>query len=103
LDEDDYDDYEWQDEDEEEPEPSQEEPEPQEEPESQERALMQLLGHKNIANTLIYTQLIEFEDDDKCCSAMAHNAEEAQQLIESGFEYVCNHKDSMLFRVLLTS
>jgi len=26
--------------------------------------VMRLLGHKNIKNTLIYTQLIEFEEDD---------------------------------------
>jgi len=26
--------------------------------------VMQLLGHKNINNTLIYTQLITFENDD---------------------------------------
>ncbi len=60
--------------------------------------VMKLLGHKNIANTLIYTQLIEFEDDDKYCSAIAHNTEEAQKLIEIGFEYVCNHENVMLFR-----
>jgi len=60
--------------------------------------VMRLLGHKSIANTLIYTQLIEFEEDDKYCSAIAHNTEEAQKLIESGFEYVCNHENVMLFR-----
>jgi hypothetical protein len=60
--------------------------------------VMKLLGHKNIANTLIYTQLVEFEDDDKYCSAIAYNVEEAQKLIEIGFEYVCNHENVMLFR-----
>jgi len=60
--------------------------------------VMRLLGHKSIANTLIYTQLIEFEEDDKYCSAIAHNTEEAQKLIETGFEYVCNHENVMLFR-----
>lgn len=60
--------------------------------------VMKLLGHKNIANTLIYTQLVEFEEDDKYCSAIAHNMEEAQKLVEIGFEYVCNHGDVMLFR-----
>ena len=59
---------------------------------------MRFLGHKNIAKTLIYTQLAEFEDDDKYCSAIAHNVEEAQELIEIGFEYVCNHENVMLFR-----
>jgi hypothetical protein len=59
---------------------------------------MRFLGHKNIAKTLIYTQLAEFEGDDKYCSAIAHNVEEAQKLIEIGFEYVCNHENVMLFR-----
>jgi integrase len=60
--------------------------------------VMKLLGHKNIANTLIYTQLVEFEEDDKYCSAIAYIVEEAQKLIELGFEYVCNHENVMLFR-----
>lgn len=59
--------------------------------------VMRLLGHKNIANTLIYTQLVEFESDEYC-SAVANNVDEAKKLIEAGFEYVCSHKDEMLFR-----
>jgi integrase len=60
--------------------------------------VMRLLGHKSIANTLIYTQLVEFEDDDKYCTAVADNVEDARKLLETGFEYVCSHKDEMLFR-----
>ena len=60
--------------------------------------VMRLLGHKSIANTLIYTQLVEFEDDDKYCTAVANNVQEARQLLETGFEYVCSQKDEMLFR-----
>jgi hypothetical protein len=56
-----------------------------------------LLGHKNIANTLIYTQLVEF-DSDEYCSAVANNVDEAKKLIEAGFEYVCSHNETMLFR-----
>ncbi len=33
--------------------------------------VMKLLGHKNIANTVIYTQLIECEEDDQYCTARA--------------------------------
>jgi hypothetical protein len=58
---------------------------------------MKLLGHKNIANTLIYTQLAEFEGDEYC-SATASNVEEAKKLIEAGFEYVCSHYETMLLR-----
>jgi hypothetical protein len=59
---------------------------------------MQVLGHKNIKNTLIYTQLLEFQDDEYV-SKVAANAEEAKQYVESGFEYVCTTPDNlMLFR-----
>ena len=59
--------------------------------------VMKLLGHKNIANTLIYTQLVEFEGYEYS-SAVAHDVEEAKKLIEAGFEYVCSHNETMLFR-----
>jgi hypothetical protein len=59
---------------------------------------MRLLGHKNINNTLIYTQLVEFEDDDKYCTAVASDVQEARKLLETGFEYVCSHNEIMLFK-----
>jgi integrase len=59
--------------------------------------VMKLLGHKNIANTLIYTQLVEFEGDEYC-SAVVRSVEEAQKLVEAGFEYVRSHDETMLFR-----
>jgi hypothetical protein len=58
---------------------------------------VKLLGHKSIANTLIYTQLVEFEGDEYC-SAVANNVDEAKKLIEAGFDYVCSHNETMLFR-----
>ena len=60
--------------------------------------VMRLLGHKSIANTLIYTQLVEFEDDDKYCTAVADNVEQARALLETGFEFICSHNGQMLFR-----
>jgi integrase len=59
--------------------------------------VMKLLGHKNIANTLIYTQLVEFEGDEYY-SAIANSVDEAKKLIESGFEHVCDYENIMLFR-----
>jgi hypothetical protein len=59
--------------------------------------VMRLLGHKNIKNTLIYTQLVTFEDDDYICKA-AINIKEATELIEAGFEYVCDVTQVKLFR-----
>ena len=60
--------------------------------------VMRLLGHKSIANTLIYTQLVDFEDDDKYCTAVADNVEDTRKLLETGFEHVCSHKDEIPFR-----
>ena len=54
-------------------------------------------SYKNISNTLVYTQLAEFERDEYC-SAVASNVEEAKKLIEAGFEYVCSQNETMLFR-----
>jgi integrase len=59
--------------------------------------VMQMLGHKSIQNTLLYTQLIQWESDDYH-SAVAKTTEEAQKLIEAGFDYVCTHETLMLFR-----
>ena len=58
----------------------------------------QLLGHKNINNTLKYTQLVTFETDE-WHSSTAKTTEEAQKLVEAGFEYVCTTpQETMLFR-----
>jgi len=59
--------------------------------------VMRLLGHKNIKDTLVYTQLITFEDDDYVCKA-ASNVKEAAELIEAGYEYVCDMETVKLFR-----
>jgi hypothetical protein len=47
----------------------------------------ELLGHKNIQNTLVYTHLVNFENDE-FHTAVAENVEKARKLIEAGFEYV---------------
>lgn len=59
--------------------------------------VMRLLGHKNIQNTLIYTQLANFESEE-FHSAVAKNVEEARNLIEIGFEFVCDIDNVKLFR-----
>jgi integrase len=59
--------------------------------------VMKMLGHKSIQNTLLYTQLVNFENDDYY-SATAKTVEEAQKLVEAGFEYVCNFEEIKLFR-----
>lgn len=59
--------------------------------------VMNLLGHRNIESTLVYTQLISFESDEYH-SAVAKTVEEARKLLEQGFDYVCQKDDIMLFR-----
>ena len=50
--------------------------------------VMKLLGHKNIKNTLIYTQLLPLKEDDQFIRKVATNVKEACELIEDGFNYV---------------
>jgi integrase len=59
--------------------------------------VMKVLGHKNIKNTLRYTQLVHFKEDEFICKA-AKTVQEASQLIEAGFEYVCEVDGVKLFR-----
>jgi integrase len=60
--------------------------------------VMQLLGHRSIKNTLVYTQLIGFGEDEYVSKAV-QTAEEAKQLVEGGFDYVCTTPENvMLFR-----
>jgi integrase len=59
--------------------------------------VMQMLGHRNIKNTLKYTQLISLKDDDYTCKT-ACTVKEASELVESGFEYVTEIQGVKLFR-----
>jgi integrase len=58
----------------------------------------QQMGHRKIESTLIYTQLVNFPNDDEYHCAVAKNVDEAKQLIEFGFEYVTTFDGIMLFR-----
>jgi len=58
----------------------------------------EMLGHKNINNTMIYTHLVRMDAEDKYYSATAKNIEEAVKLIENGFEFVHEHNGIMMFR-----
>jgi len=59
--------------------------------------VMKMLGHRNIQNTLLYTQLISFENEEYH-SATAKTVQDAQKLIEAGFEYVCEFGEVKIFR-----
>ena len=61
--------------------------------------VMQLLGHRNIKNTLIYTHLVKFKNDDYIAK-VAHSEKEICQLIELGYQYVCDYNNNKIFRKL---
>jgi len=57
----------------------------------------QQLGHKKIETPLIYTQLLNLNDDEWTCKT-ATNVKESTTLIEAGFEYVTDQDGLKLFR-----
>jgi hypothetical protein len=58
----------------------------------------QQLGHKKLETTMIYTQLIHFNEEDEYTCKTANNIKEATQLIENGFEYITEINGLKLFR-----
>jgi len=58
---------------------------------------MQLLGHRSITNTLVYTHLIDFKNDEYT-SRVAKTIEEARQLIQQGFDYITEMENIKIFR-----
>jgi len=59
--------------------------------------VQKLLGHKHIQNTMKYTQLVQFEGDEFDV-ATATTVEEAKELLATGFDYITEKNDIMLFR-----
>jgi len=57
----------------------------------------QQMGHKKIETTLIYTQLLNLNDDEWTCKT-ASNVNEATALIEAGFEYVTEIDGTRIFK-----
>ena len=61
----------------------------------------QRLGHKNVENTMIYVTIEQsaFQtESDEFTSKVAHDADEACELIETGFEYIGNIHGAEIFR-----
>jgi len=50
--------------------------------------VMKLLRHRNVQNTMRYTQLANFQESDQYHSTTAKSIEETAKLVETGFEYM---------------
>jgi len=59
--------------------------------------VMRQMGHKKIETTLIYTQLLNLNEDEWTCKT-ANNIKDATALIEAGFEYITELDGTKLFR-----
>ena len=57
----------------------------------------QQLGHRKLETTLIYTQLLNYDNDEWTCKT-ASTVVQSKQLIEAGFEYVTEQDGLKLFR-----
>ena len=58
----------------------------------------QQMGHKKIETTLIYTQLLQFEQDDNYTCKVAVDIKQDTELIEAGFEYVTERDGLKIYR-----
>jgi hypothetical protein len=57
-----------------------------------------MLGHRRIENTLVYTHLIDFEEEDAYIVKVASSIEEFSGLLESEFEYVSDYEGRKVLR-----
>jgi integrase len=58
----------------------------------------QQMGHRRLATTLIYTQLLNINEEEEYTCKTATNVKQATELIENGFEYVTEMDGLKLFR-----
>ena len=59
--------------------------------------VQQLLGHKRVEATMLYTLLVNFQSDDYHAK-VAKTLKEACELVEAGFEYVTDMESGKIFR-----
>ena len=58
----------------------------------------QQMGHRKIETTLIYTQLLNTNEEEEYTCRISTNTKEDAELIESGFEYVTERDGNKIFR-----
>jgi len=56
------------------------------------------MGHSKLETTMIYTKLVALPTDEEFICRAAESIEEAEALIEAGFEYVTDFNNVKLFR-----
>jgi integrase len=56
------------------------------------------IGHRSLSNTVRYTRMVNFGVEDAFISKVAKTVKEAQELVESGFDYVCDVEGYKVFR-----
>jgi len=60
--------------------------------------IKELLGHKSLKNTLVYTHLVSFEEENAYIIKVASTIDEFTSLLESGFEYVSEFEGKKVLR-----
>jgi len=62
--------------------------------------VMEKLGHRNINSTMVYTHIVEFDEESQNYHhAIAKDEKEAGQLIDNGWTYICTTPQNiMMFR-----
>ena len=58
----------------------------------------QQMGHKKIETTMIYTQLLHFNEEEEYTCKTAKDINEVSQLVENGFEYITEMDGLKVFR-----
>ena len=58
----------------------------------------ELLGHKSLKNTLVYTHLVSFEEENAYTIKVASTIDEFTALLESGFEYISDFEGRKVLR-----
>jgi len=58
----------------------------------------QILGHKSISSTIVYTHLVDFEENDQYIVKVAKTIDEFTELLEIGFNYVSDFEGLKVLR-----
>ena len=60
--------------------------------------VQKILGHKSLKNTLIYTHLVDFGEEDNFTVKVASSLDEYVGLLEQGFTYVSDYDGAKILR-----